>query len=126
MRRQHIFVVNGAPAFLNLLRELLQDERYNVTTTNYLPDTFDQIEALTPDLLMVDVVVGQQAGWDLLDRLHQDAETRHLPVIVFSTAPALLGRARALDTPGGTRRFLAKPFDIEEVLTLVAALIGPA
>jgi DNA-binding response OmpR family regulator len=126
MDRQHIFVVNGSPDFLNLLRELLQEERYNVTTTNFVPRTFDQIQALGPDLLMVDLVVGEQAGWDLLDRMQAEALTRGVPVIVFSTLPALLDQARALDTPGGTRRFLAKPFDIAELLALVAELIGPA
>ena len=35
--RRHIFVINGASAFLNLMRDLLQDERYNVTTTNFVP-----------------------------------------------------------------------------------------
>ena len=31
--RKHIFVINGAPAFLNLMRDLFQDERFNVGTT---------------------------------------------------------------------------------------------
>ena len=48
MARQHIFAVNGSPDFLDLLRELLQDERYNVTTTNFVPATFAQIDALQP------------------------------------------------------------------------------
>jgi hypothetical protein len=37
MARKHIFVVIGAPAFLNLVRALLQDADFNVTTTNYVP-----------------------------------------------------------------------------------------
>jgi hypothetical protein len=37
MRRQHIFVVNGSAEFLDVVRELLQDEHYNVTTTNFVP-----------------------------------------------------------------------------------------
>jgi DNA-binding response OmpR family regulator len=126
MDRQHIFIVNGSPPILDLLRELFQAERYNVTTTNFVPRTFAQIDALHPDLLMVDVVVGEEAGWDLLEHLHAEAETRGIPVIIFSTSPELLERAHALATPGGTRRFLAKPFDLEALLALVAELIGPA
>ena len=37
-----------------------------------------------------------------------------------------LEQARALDTPGGRRRFLEKPFDIDALLALVEELIGPA
>ena len=126
MDRQHIFAINGAPEFLNLLRELLQEERYNVTTTNFVPTTFDQIEAMRPDLLIVDLVAGEQAGWTLLEQVQAEAETRGVPVIVFSTSSALLDRARALETPGGTRRFLGKPFDVAALLALVEELIGPA
>jgi DNA-binding response OmpR family regulator len=126
MARQHIFVVNGAPAFLDLVRALFQDENYNVTTTNFVPRTFDQIQALAPDLLLVDLVLGEQAGWDLLDRLQSEATTRGVPVIVLSTDPSLLERARALDTPDVQRRFLDKPFDIDALLELVRELIGPA
>ena len=57
--RKHIFAINGAPEFLNLVRELFQEEGYNVTTTNYVPKSFNQIAALQPDALIVDVVVGE-------------------------------------------------------------------
>ena len=62
MRRQHVFVVNGSPHILNLLRKLLQDERYNVTATNFVPQTCDQIAALHPSLLSIDLAVGVRAG----------------------------------------------------------------
>ena len=54
MDRQHIFAINGTPKSLDILRELLQGERYNVTMTNFLPNTFDQIAALDPALLIID------------------------------------------------------------------------
>ncbi len=126
MARQHIFVVNGTPAFLDLARALFQEEDYNVTTTNFVPRTFDHIQALRPDLLLVDLVLGEQAGWDLLDRLQGEAMTRGVPVIVLSTDPRLLDHARSLETPGGKRRFVDKPFDIDTLLALVRDLIGPA
>jgi CheY-like chemotaxis protein len=62
MQRQHIFVVNGSAAFLDVVRELLQDERYNVTTTNFVPQTFKQIEISRPSLLIVDLIHGEMAG----------------------------------------------------------------
>jgi chemosensory pili system protein ChpA (sensor histidine kinase/response regulator) len=126
MARQHIFVANSSAFILELLRELLQGERYNVTTTNYVPNTFDQIQALAPDLLVIDLTLGEWAGWELLEQLQADALTRGVPVIVFSTEPALLDRARALPTPGGTRRFLEKPFHLTALMALVEELIGPA
>ncbi len=126
MGRKHIFVVNGAPEFLNFVRELFQDENYNVTTTTYVPQTFDQIAVLAPDLLIVDLVVGVQAGWDLLDRLQDEAGTRGIPVIVTSTDPKLLDRVEADGARSASQRLVAKPFDIGVLLEAVEELIGGA
>jgi CheY-like chemotaxis protein len=94
MGRQHIFVVNGSVEFLDVVRELLQDEEYNVTTTNFVPRTFHQIETARPSLLVVDVCHGEQAGWDLLSELRQEAATQQIPVILVSTSKRNLERAK--------------------------------
>ena len=125
-RRQHIFVVNGDPDFLNIVRALLQDVRYNVTTTNFVPRTFDQIAALQPALLVVDVVIGERAGWDLLDRLQEAAGTHDIPLIVTSSDPRLLDRARANPQRYGGQRFVDKPLDLDALLATIEDLIGTA
>jgi len=124
--RKHVFIVNGAAEFLNLMRDLFQDEHYNVTTTNFVPRTFDQVSAMRPDLILVDVAAGQHSGWDLLERLHAGAATQGIPVIVVSTNPALMERARAEADRYGGSAFLSKPFDLDELLDVVTSLIGPA
>jgi DNA-binding response OmpR family regulator len=124
--RKHIFVINGAPAFLNLMRDLLQDEHYNVTTTNFVPRSFEQIEALKPDALIVDIVLGQQAGWELLERLHQGVRTTGIPVLVVSTNPQLLEEAQAHAERFGSHHYLGKPFDLDALLACIEEMIGAA
>lgn len=124
--RKHVFAINGSAEFLNIVRELFQEERYNVTTTNYVPASFEQIAALQPDVLIVDVVVGQQAGWELLERLHAAAATSGIPVLVTSTSHQLLERAQAHVARYGNHRYLAKPFDLEALLSEIRDLIGEA
>ena len=126
MARKHVFCVNGSSAFLDVVRELLEDESYNVTTTNFVQLTYDQIAALKPDLLIVDVVVGVQAGWDLLEHLRNEAATRGIPLIVTSTSQLLLDRAEILAQPNGQKLYLVMPFDIATMLTMVNDLIGSA
>ncbi len=126
MQRQHIFVVNGSADFLDVVRDLLQDEQYNVTTTNFVPHTFDQVAAVEPDLLLVDLVVGEQAGWELLERLQAEAVTNGIPVVVTATDPRLMEQAKAQPARYGGQHFVAKPFDVEELLATVQALIGTA
>jgi CheY-like chemotaxis protein len=124
--RKHVFAINGSPEFLNVVRELFQDERYNVTTTNYVPNSFTQIAALQPDALIVDVAVGQSAGWELLEQLHAGAATTGIPVLVLSTSPRLLERACEQAARYGTHRYLDKPFDVDAMLELMREMIREA
>ncbi len=125
-RNKHVFVINGSIDVLTLVRELLQEDEFNVTTTNFVPNTWDQIEALQPNLLMIDLVVGERAGWNLLERLHQQASTMNIPVIIFSTDSELLETAKVQREAFGGRRFILKPFDVDVLLEAVHELIGRA
>jgi DNA-binding response OmpR family regulator len=124
--RKHIFAINGAPEFLNIVRDLFQEEAYNVTTTNFVPNSFDQIVALQPDALIVDIVIGQSAGWELLERLHAGAATTGIPVLVLSTSPQLLHKAQEQAARYGNHRYLDKPFSLDDLLTHIRDLIGEA
>ena len=124
--RKHILAINGSVDFLNIVRELFQEEDYNVTTTNFVPNSFEQIQALQPDALLVDVAAGESAGWELLEQLHAAAATNHIPVLVLSTSPRLLERARELAERYGNHRYLDKPFDLEELLSNIREMIGEA
>ena len=126
MQRQHIFVVNGSADFLDVVRELLQDEHYNVTTTNFVPRTFKQVETAQPSLLIVDLIHGEMAGWDLLAELRREAATRNIPVILVSTSNQLLERAEAERVIWGGDRSLLKPFSLDSLLQAIQELIGPA
>jgi CheY-like chemotaxis protein len=126
MQRQHIFVVNGSAAFLDVVRELLQDERYNVTTTNFVPQTFKQIEISRPSLLIVDLIHGAMAGWDLLTELRHEAATRDIPVILVSTSERLLEKAETERVIWGGDRYFLKPFSFDALLQAIDELIGPA
>jgi CheY-like chemotaxis protein len=122
--RKHIFAIDGSPEFLNVIRELFQDEGYNVTTTNFVPSSFEQTAAVQPDALVVDVVVGERAGWDLLEQLNAAAATTGTPVLVLSTSPRLLALAQEQAARYGTHRYLDKPFPLDAVLTQIQEMIG--
>jgi CheY-like chemotaxis protein len=126
MQRQHIFVVNGSADFLDVVRELLQDEQYNVTTTNFVPQTFKQVESARPSLLIIDLIHGERAGWDLLAELRHEAATREIPVILVSTSEQLLEKAETEQVIWGGDRYFLKPFSLDALLQAIQDLVGPA
>lgn len=126
MRRKHVYVINGSPDFLDLVRELLQDEHYNVTTTNFVPESFATIQAAQPALLIIDLIQGEVAGWDLLRELRDAATTNEIPIVLISTSHWLLDNAREQHADFGGDRYLIKPFDLDELLDLIEELVGRA
>jgi CheY-like chemotaxis protein len=123
--RKHVFAVNSSPDFLLIVRELLEEEGYAVTTSTFDSNVFTQIVMRQPDVLLIDVAVGESAGWDLLRRLHTEAATIEIPVLVTSTSPALLEQAREQAAWYGTERsFLTKPMDLDELLRTIRVMVG--
>jgi CheY-like chemotaxis protein len=86
--RKHLVVINGDPEFLKLMRDLLQDERPNVTATNFVPESFAMVASLQPGVIVLDVNVARRDGWDHRERLHTDPATAGIPVLVVSTTGA--------------------------------------
>ena len=68
------------------------------------------------DALILDLVLGEVAGWELLEQLHREAATLDIPVILTATNSKLLDRARADVERYGAARTLVKPFDIEDII----------
>jgi CheY-like chemotaxis protein len=97
-----------------------------VTTTNFVPYTFKQIEIARPSLLIIDLIHGERAGWDLLAELRQEAATRDIPVILVSTSKQLLEKAEAERVIWGGDRYFLKPFRLDALLQAIQELVGPA
>ncbi len=125
-RRNHIVMVDSSQVFLDVISEVLKDERYGVTTSNYVPEIFTQIALLTPDLIIVDLTITEKAGWELLEKLELETLTRSIPVIVTSTDQSLLDRAQANKERYGFDNYLVKPFDLDVLLAAIEELIGSA
>jgi DNA-binding response OmpR family regulator len=120
MGRKHVFAVNGDPTFLELVQHLLED-KYAVTITTFVPETFEQISVLGPDLLVIDLAVGIREGFELLERLANDAALSDVPVLVLSTTPHLLEEAHEIRYSAD--QYFEKPFDVDEFLTAIECLI---
>ena len=123
--RKRVFAVNNSPDFLLIVRELLEDEGYAVTTSDIDPNVFTRIVMRQPDALIIDVSPGESAGWDLLRWLHTEPATTGTPVLVTSTSPALLEQAREKAAEYGTNHsFLTKPMDLDDLIGTIREMIG--
>jgi DNA-binding response OmpR family regulator len=119
LSRNHVFIVNGDSVILEMMSAHLKDEGYKVTTEINVPETFDHILAANPDVIVVDLVVFERRGWDLLEQLHGDSRSSAVPIVIFSTSTAVLDQAKEQVAKVGGNYYLAKPFDLDKFLGVI-------
>jgi len=126
MTRCHVLIVNSDPAFLDAARVLLQSDRYNVTSTNLVPQTFAMICIAQPDALIIDLATDEPALWGLVGQLVEDPRMRAVPVVFTASDDAMLEAAETRPWPSNGRFHLLKPFEPTLLGDVIHALIGPA
>src|SRR5947207_8476169 len=113
---KRLLVVDDEPDILEFLQVILEDEGYTVVTS----DKGEYLEQLhnggLPDLILLDVLLSGKDGREIVKYLKQQAETRHIPVIMFSAHPS----AEQTALEAGAEDSIAKPFEIDDLLARVA------
>ena len=120
--QKHIFVINDTVAILELFIALLKDEGYRVTTDMFSVEgsmLLNRVKADRPDLLVLDFVIQDEGkGWQFLQLLKMDPETRGIPVIVCTAAAKMVEELQPhLDNMGVG--IILKPFDIDHLLAQI-------
>src|SRR5918999_1360617 len=126
--RPRILVVDDTPAVLDVVRKVLQSEGYYVATCLESRHAVRIAQEERPDLIMLDVVMPEVSGWEVLAQLRADPRFARTPVIVCTAYVAeALGRLEELQA-GADRHlgFLPKPFDIEELIEVVDSVTSAA
>ena len=119
-----IAVLDDEPNFLDLLQEVLADDGYEAHPFSGGAADYPRVRDLAPDAIILDIrIQDPQTGWDLLDRLRRDDVLGATPVIVCAgDVPLLHERAEDSERLGAV--VLAKPFDLDDLLTLLDRLVG--
>jgi len=110
------------------MRRVLEDEDYQVSILQDGRDAFMQVKSQLPDLLILDLKLGDISGQDVLKQLKQDPVTIEIPVIVYTAAVLEAEEVSRLVDSDPTRyqsvRVVQKPFELEDLLVLVEQLLS--
>jgi len=125
---KQILIIDDQSQLLSLMRRILEDEQYQVSILQNGKDAFSQMKALLPDLLILDLKLGDVSGQDVLKQLKMDAVTAEIPVIVYTAAvleAEVVARTFVSDPKLYQRVYLIqKPFELDELLTLVEQVVN--
>lgn len=116
-----ILVVEDSPAISEMVKDGLADAGYEVFVANNGFEALRDLEDIQPDLIITDIMMPKVDGLELCQAMKNRLETRDIPFILFSSNfdPETVKNGRAI----GARYFLAKPFEMESLLTCVRKVL---
>ncbi len=106
-----VMAVDQDVEIISLYRRYLARAGYEVFGITHPEEVLEMASKRRPDIILLDVNLHDQAGWDLLDMLNGMDLTRSIPVVVCSLNP---DRTRALDA--GAAEYVFKPFSEEQLV----------
>ena len=116
---KRILVVDDDPGILEALKVMLEDEGYTVETAS----NGQFIEFLNntniPSLIILDVLLSGVDGRDIAERLRKRQATHEIPIVMISANPSAANDC----VKRGANEFLAKPFEINDLLQVISKYI---
>lgn len=107
--RPKILIVDDEPFNVDYLEQELEDLDYDTVSAANGREALAQVAAQKPDVVLLDIMMPELDGFQVLERLKAGSETRDLPVIVISAMNDLKSVVRGIEL--GAEDYLSKPFE---------------
>jgi class 3 adenylate cyclase len=104
-----ILVVDDDPVNRTMLTRLLEQDGYRVDTAADGRRALEMLDMDPFDVVLLDVVMPEMDGYDVLSRMKEDETLRHIPVLMITALDDVASAARCIET--GADDYLPKPFD---------------
>ncbi|HET9919612.1 MAG TPA: response regulator [Ktedonobacteraceae bacterium] len=120
-----ILVIDDDESLLDLFRFVLEEEGFIVSTSKATLEEVADVEKINPGLIILDIRLGHRGdGLLFLQKLKNSIATSAIPIIICSAAADVVRGQEELLQQMGTP-ILHKPFDIEELISMVRVFVSP-
>ncbi|WP_211460716.1 hybrid sensor histidine kinase/response regulator [Collimonas silvisoli] len=122
LRSQNVvMVVDDSLTVRRVTQRLLSREGYQVVLAKDGVDALEQLQAITPDVMLVDIEMPRMDGFDLSRNIRNDDRTRHIPIIMITSRTAAKHRSYAMEL--GVNEYLGKPYQEDELISTIKSFI---
>lgn len=120
MAIQKILIVDDSPTERYFLTDILIKNGFSVSTAENGEEAMLKIKADKPQLILMDIVMPGQNGFQVTRAITRDPDTQDVPVIICTSKGQETDRIWGLRQ--GARDYIVKPIDPQELLAKIAAL----
>lgn len=114
---EQILVVDDCTDNLYLMQFILENEGYQVGVAINGKEALDKIHECQPDLILLDMMMPQMNGYEVVNRLRKDHSFSFIPIFLV-TADTYISQSEAI--AAGADGLIYKPINIEQLLTEIA------
>ena len=116
-----IYIVEDDENIREIETIALKNSNYMVCAFEKATTFYKKLEDIMPDLVLLDVMLPDESGYDIVRKLRKNPQTKRLPVIMVTAKTAEMDMIKGLDD--GADDYIKKPFSIMELITRVKALL---
>ena len=120
MAYQKVLVVDDSKTELMFLSDLLHKNGFSVKTAENAEDAFRRLAEDKPDLILMDVVMPGQNGFQLTRAITRDPKYSDIPIIMCTSKNQETDRVWGMRQ--GARDYITKPVDATELMSKIKAL----
>jgi len=114
--------VDDEDDILQFLELVLREKGYDVVTAASGQEALTRAQIEKPDLVLLDIMMPQMDGWEVLKLLRVDDETADIPVAMLSARTEAKDRVQGLQE--GAIDYICKPFALQELLEKIGTIFG--
>ena len=117
-----VLAVDDVPLNLILVEKILQRYNFKVKKANGGQEALDMIAAEKPSLVLLDLMMPNVDGFDVLAELSKSEETSNIPVVILSALNSESDIEKALSN--GAKDFVTKPILMDKLLNCILRTLG--
>ena len=116
-----VMVVDDSLTVRRVTQRLLVREGYQVVLAKDGIDALEQLQSVTPDIMLVDIEMPRMDGFDLTRNVRGDARSSQIPIIMITSRTADKHRNYAAEL--GVNEYFGKPYREEELLAAIESFV---
>ena len=116
-----IYIVEDDESIREIETIALKNSNYIVSAFENAKEFYKKLDELVQDLILLDVMLPDESGYDIVRKLRKRPATQDIPIIMVTAKTTEMDMIKGLD--GGADDYIKKPFSIMELITRVKALL---
>ncbi|NPD46537.1 MULTISPECIES: hybrid sensor histidine kinase/response regulator [unclassified Lentimicrobium] len=109
-----VLLVDDVPQNIQVLGNILKNQGYSFALTTNGKETFELLAKKTPDIILLDIMLPDEDGFSICEKLKANPDLKHIPIIFLSAKHDIKDKIRGFEL--GAVDYITKPFEDIEVI----------